>query len=796
MPKISVIIPLHNDEKFIQDTIYCLRAQTFQSFECIIVDDCSTDNSVNRAISAIEGDSRFLIVKNKKNSKLPATRNIGLLYSSGEYILFLDSDDIISTRCLTERYTTVINNKYKNVAGSYSQYKSIPEDTNKYEDSSNIKLPIVSFESSLGDNPFVIHSTLTRRDIVCGIGGFDEEYSYGAEDFDFWLRILRHGFIFIPTNTLNAFYRTKNNSMVRRDARHHLKAALYIQNKNNSIIPKNSFFSIAEVAMNKPAWAYAVEKKYLNRICRFSGMLIAQNVDPDVTYIAKYIPSFYEWTPGDMSPINLIRAGIQRANPQSKESQFISRYDKNIAELISNLNSETKNNTQLYQDKSMDIYSAEWQRNIDFIFIPHKDYHVETIKLLSPYLEDKGYNYVVADITALYRDEGVEQSLKDSHIPHIRLAKICFGDFSPKCIVVFNDWDKLITRPAMEAALKTGIVALAIVEGIQDYNDADTGRIRNPYRTCSHLILPCSHDLKYFEGSDQYIYNGGIPRIAELSKNSYLHKYDKNNPIVINSNFTYGVLTEERDNWVKLAVEACLELGFDYIISKHPADEGDFSQYKVSDKTMYDTIWHGSLFISRFGSGIIESLAMERPVIYFNPHNEQVDKFKNPLGAYYIATTKDELKEKILQTFSDLAVLKQSWPLFLETHAGCAKDNMDSPIQRVYKGLEQALASIPLPSQEKRKLFGEYFSSYFHRSDEQIFKNIKVIKELDKLKSSKNIENNIHKNNTIKPAVKQHAHSKFKQKIKKLVNNPYLFFHDSKKIFHYFKYFFILKNKK
>ncbi len=729
MPKISVIVPLWNEEKFIGYTIKCLRAQKFKEFECIIVDDCSSDKSIECAQKAIDGDSRFHIVSCKINSKLPAARNIGLLYASGEFVIFLDADDLLSKTCLEERYATAQKYKGAHIAGCYSTHRGIPEHQKDCPESTKVSSPVISFQYTGGDNPFVVHSPLTRRSIACGVGGFDERLTLGAEDFDFWTRILRHGFIYIPTNTQNAFYREKANSMIRRDARPHLKYALKIYSNNNIKVKKNTFFSIAAIRLNEPAYQYVKEEKYANRILRFVGMQLVNNIEIDIKEISQYLPHFYQGFPTTLDAFELVRYGLQRSNVSLKKDQKeLKTYDLAITNFLSQLITETRlNNSLNVEEESSNIYSAEWQRNIDIAFIPHKDYHTATVQLLQPYLEEKGLSFVVADCSAIYRDEGVRSVLAKADIPHVSLAQLCFGDFSPKAVVVFNDWDKAITYPAMLAAKKAGIVAMGIVEGVQDYNDADTGRVRNTYRTCDHVITPCAFDMKYFQGTKQKIYEGGIPRISKLATEAKCYPFSFDDPIVINSNFSYNVLTDKRDDWVKAAVDACNELNIKYTISQHPADKGDFSAYNVTSETMYDAIWHGSIFISRFGSGIIEAIAMNRPVIYFNPHGEKVDKFKNPMGAYYIANSKEELKKKILQTKENIETLRKHWPSFLALHAGYSAHVPDQAIQRVADALEDSLTTHPLPSQKERRKFGEYLAASFQRSDTVIFKNIKQL---------------------------------------------------------------------
>ena len=107
-PAISVIIPTYNSEKYIIECLNSLLKQTFQNFEVIVVDDCSTDNS----FAIVEGyvnkfDGRFRLVRTKKNSGgggyVP--RNMGLDLSRGEYIFFIDADDFITENALETLYT-------------------------------------------------------------------------------------------------------------------------------------------------------------------------------------------------------------------------------------------------------------------------------------------------------------------------------------------------------------------------------------------------------------------------------------------------------------------------------------------------------------------------------------------------------------------------------------------------------------------------------------------------------------------------------------------------------------------
>lgn len=102
---ISIIVPSFNRAHLIADTLNSVFSQTYQKWECIIVDDGSSDNTIDIINSFIEKDSRFSFIKRNRFPKgAPTCRNIGLDFSNGEFIIYLDSDDILAPYCLEQRF--------------------------------------------------------------------------------------------------------------------------------------------------------------------------------------------------------------------------------------------------------------------------------------------------------------------------------------------------------------------------------------------------------------------------------------------------------------------------------------------------------------------------------------------------------------------------------------------------------------------------------------------------------------------------------------------------------------------
>ena len=112
---ISVIIPLYNTELYIEKCLESIIAQdTKLDLECIIIDDCSTDNSFQVAYNVLRHSCKknlhFRLIKNEKNRGVSYTRNRGLELSTGEYVFFVDSDDIIPKNTLSILYKGFKNN--------------------------------------------------------------------------------------------------------------------------------------------------------------------------------------------------------------------------------------------------------------------------------------------------------------------------------------------------------------------------------------------------------------------------------------------------------------------------------------------------------------------------------------------------------------------------------------------------------------------------------------------------------------------------------------------------------------
>src|ERR1700680_1606833 len=97
LPLVTVVVPAYNYEHFISETLLSVRAQTYQQWECIVVDDGSTDNTGSAVSDFVEKDPRIKYIR-QENGGLAAARNTGIAHGAGEYYQFLDADDLLEPR--------------------------------------------------------------------------------------------------------------------------------------------------------------------------------------------------------------------------------------------------------------------------------------------------------------------------------------------------------------------------------------------------------------------------------------------------------------------------------------------------------------------------------------------------------------------------------------------------------------------------------------------------------------------------------------------------------------------------
>lgn len=202
---VTVIIPCYNACATIEETIQSVLDQTYKKWELIIIDDCSTDNSPIIIKKFIDSDSRIIYLKTQKPSGSPSVpRNMGIEFAKGEYIAFLDADDIWLPNKLEKQLTFIKGNGYKLV---YSYYEKISFE-GKRENRIIRTRKSTRYSDLLKSNSIPCLTAIVLRDII----GDTRFKQIPQEDFCFWLDILRKGYIGYNLCEVTALYREVKNS--------------------------------------------------------------------------------------------------------------------------------------------------------------------------------------------------------------------------------------------------------------------------------------------------------------------------------------------------------------------------------------------------------------------------------------------------------------------------------------------------------------------------------------------------------------------------------------------------------
>ncbi len=183
MPIVSIIIPCYNQAKYLSETLDSVLAQTYQDWECIIINDGSSDCTEDIANKYCADDSRFKYLY-QKNQGVVAARNNAIRQSHGKYILPLDGDDIIHNQYLNKAVKVIENDPELKLVCCECEY--IGGKTGR------IDLPRFSLETLCERNCFVCTSLFRRVDFD-HIGGYNDNMKLGLEDWDFWLSLLENG---------------------------------------------------------------------------------------------------------------------------------------------------------------------------------------------------------------------------------------------------------------------------------------------------------------------------------------------------------------------------------------------------------------------------------------------------------------------------------------------------------------------------------------------------------------------------------------------------------------------------
>lgn len=218
MIKISVVIPSYNQEQFLSEAIESVYNQTLAPHEILVIDDGSTDKSLEIArgyeykeFPAIESPVRVI---SQVNKGLATARNTGIMNATGDYVLFLDSDDKLTENAI-ERITQIAEQTNADIIAPSFKCFGIQNNEIILTPSQNLNFKQFASANYLG------YFCAVKRSKLLEVGGYSPRMLWGYEDYHLTINLLARGASLITLQEVLVHYRTRENSMIHIAQQHH-----------------------------------------------------------------------------------------------------------------------------------------------------------------------------------------------------------------------------------------------------------------------------------------------------------------------------------------------------------------------------------------------------------------------------------------------------------------------------------------------------------------------------------------------------------------------------------------------
>ena len=224
--KVSIIVPCYNQGEYLGDCLDSVLAQSYQDWECIIINDASVDNTEEIARKYCVYDSRFLYIHLSKNQGVSYSRNIGIKNSHGQFILPLDGDDKIGPTYLEKAIECFSDDP---------ELKLVYCIAMKFGRKNGIyNLPNYDYDQLIWGNQIICSAFFKRIDFD-KTEGYNVNMKEGLEDWDFWLSLLKRGDKVYQIPEVLFFYRMKTDSRGHGSVRHMTNLLIQIYHNHEDI---------------------------------------------------------------------------------------------------------------------------------------------------------------------------------------------------------------------------------------------------------------------------------------------------------------------------------------------------------------------------------------------------------------------------------------------------------------------------------------------------------------------------------------------------------------------------------
>lgn len=291
MPKVSIVLPVYNGAKYISQSVESVISQTYQDWELIIVNDCSTDNTSDIIQKYADKDNRIKIINNDTNQKLPMSLNIGFRKASGQYFTWTSDDNLFKPNALS--YMVDFLDKNTEFDFINCLFDIITEDGSVIGTSQDWyrarNIQELMYYNNIGAC-FLYRSSAARK-----VGEYDTE-TFLAEDYDYWMRMAAIGDIYFSDQNLYK-YRVHSKSLTAQKKKKILSVVKKVKIKNIpalakklGVTEKDTRRILSEV--KKKNKIFNISKDQNHRIITLLGLKIKvkrkQKQEKQINYLEKY----------------------------------------------------------------------------------------------------------------------------------------------------------------------------------------------------------------------------------------------------------------------------------------------------------------------------------------------------------------------------------------------------------------------------------------------------------------------------------------------------------------------------
>lgn len=635
---VTVVVTVYNRAEYLEQAVASAVSQ-LSVREVIVVDD-ATDHKTHPyfpdCLAKVKTLGRVQIIRNNQNLGLAGSRNEGLKLVTTPFVCFLDDDDFFISNSLDARVAH-LHREGVEIAGTYCDWVACTEADDpsfEHREEPAKRTHYVTYRSLSHGSPFISSAPLLRTSVIRAMGGFDPTLRR-SEDYELWGRILNHGYLFRYTPVVGVAYRRTSGGLVLSNPAAQL-AEMSAVRINLMKTPDESGGSSFKFSIDDYDFAWTTAR-YTALIALTGGAVDASSMPPPFIFaegIEKIVKEAFKYARARLNIHNRTQISIA----QAKMSNSLATVLETAQEKLMTFENQAAGRDSLATWSIVRFNESQQQRRI--VLVAESPYHCAELLPLAEILESQGFTTLFME-SAGTMDETRRIIRSEAGIAPYNEDLV----LQSAGLVSLNDWGHLARLYEKLRAANSPCVGFAKVEGVQDFEDLDTGRQRLPYQRASVVLCQGMNDYDALRGKVE-CHMVGSSRLEALWKDVAT---GQGVGCIVNQNFTYNVLEDQRSDWLASISRAMAATEYRYTVSAHPADTTRMPNMPYAQRPFSELCQTHSILVSRFSTVFYEAACHGMRLIYHNPHFEKSEKYLTHLTTDFLTVTRssDELQQAI-----------------------------------------------------------------------------------------------------------------------------------------------------